>query len=378
MILEAELPIARIALDGTESERLEEAIATQADGSADRVALHATVTRTYGAMTLTFYAALLLFVIGYGLNAPTLAAMVGEVYERSGGRREAGYTLLLMAAMLGFVIGALIAGTIASRMGWREGLAATGVMMLLSAITLMRTRLPSSKAAESIRSSGSSSRYSVALTRFERRRVVAICSICLAYLVFIAAFEQWGGSFSLYVQNTTDRVVAGFEIPTLWIHSAQALFVIIIGPIMLAIWSLLKRQGWDLLPPTKMAIGLLLTALAFLVMSMTLPYRGGDLITKTSILWPLAYYWVVTFGQMAVIPIGQAFVSREAPERLASTLMGAWALFGGVGIWVSGQIGALAEPFGILAVYLGIAAGSALAGVLALSLRKQTMGLLVE
>ena len=352
MILEAELPIARIALDGTESERLEEAIATQADGSADRVALHATVTRTYGAMTLTFYAALLLFVIGYGLNAPTLAAMVGEVYERSGGRREAGYTLLLMAA--------------------------TGVMMLLSAITLMRTRLPSSKAAESIRSSGSSSRYSVALTRFERRRVVAICSICLAYLVFIAAFEQWGGSFSLYVQNTTDRVVAGFEIPTLWIHSAQALFVIIIGPIMLAIWSLLKRQGWDLLPPTKMAIGLLLTALAFLVMSMTLPYRGGDLITKTSILWPLAYYWVVTFGQMAVIPIGQAFVSREAPERLASTLMGAWALFGGVGIWVSGQIGALAEPFGILAVYLGIAAGSALAGVLALSLRKQTMGLLVE
>ena len=206
---------------------------------------------------------------------------------------------------------------------------------------------------------------------------MAICSICLAYLVFIAAFEQWGGSFSLYVQNTTDRVVAGFEIPTLWIHSAQALFVIIIGPIMLAIWSLLKRQGWDLLPPTKMAIGLLLTALAFLVMSMTLPYRGG-LITKTSILWPLAYYWVVTFGQMAVIPIGQAFVSREAPERLASTLMGAWALFGGVGIWVSGQIGALAEPFGILAVYLGIAAGSALAGVLALSLRKQTMGLLVE
>jgi len=84
----------------------------------------------------------------------------------------------------------------------------------------------------------------------------------------------------------------------------------------------------------------------------------------------------ITFGQMTVIPVGQAFVSREAPARLANTLMGVWLLFGGVGIWVSGQIGALAEPFGIRAVYLGIAAGCTVAAIAAFACRRRIMGLL--
>ena len=80
---------------------------------------------------------------------------------------------------------------------------------------------------------------------------------------------------------------------------------------------------------------------------------------------------------MTVIPVGQAFVSRQAPKRLANTMMGVWLLFGGVGAWVSGEVGALAEPFGVRGVYLGIAVG-ALAAVAALAFRNRIMGLLAR
>lgn len=185
-------------------------------------------------MSVVFYGALFTYVAGFGLQAPTVAAMVGSLYEGTGAKREGGYTLMFMAAMLGFIVGALVSGTIASRMGWIEGLASAGLMTVLAAVILSRIRFPAAGAEKA--SVGTGDRLPrLALSQSERRRVMAICILCLTYFVFITAFEQWGGSFSLYVENHSDRVVSGFEVPTLWIHSAQALFVIVVGPIMLAV-----------------------------------------------------------------------------------------------------------------------------------------------
>ena len=376
VLLQAEIPIARLGLDAEETARILQAAANHVEPAA-AASLSGAVSVAYGAMTALFFGSLVIFVAGFGLQSPTLAAIVGSLYDGTRGKREGGYTLLFMAAMVGFIVGALVSGTIASRVGWVEGLASAGVMMVLAAVTLSRVDRPVSK-TEAARREAGPRRQRFSLTDGERRRILAICALCLTYFVFIAAFEQWGGSFSLYVENHTERVVSGFEIPTLWIHSAQALFVIVVGPIMLAVWNGLDDRGICRTPPAKMAVGLLLTAGAFLIMVAILPWAGGDTAAKTGLLWPMAYYWVITFGQMTVIPVGQAFVSREAPRRLANTMMGVWLLFGGVGIWVSGQIGALAEPFGIRAVYLGIAVGCALAAAAALAFRNRFMALLAQ
>ncbi len=392
VLSDADVPIARMALGAAEAARLEQAAATHAGGG-DVAALLATANWTYGLMTLGFYASLVVFALGYALQTPTLAAMVGLVYDRTDGDRASGYTLMFMAAMLGFIVGGVLSGSIMSNWGWPAGLASTAIMMAISAIQLQCTQLPRSREATSTddesnagnseadataTDQGSAMVALMSLTRPEKRRVTAICALCLGYFVFIAAFEQWAGSFSLYVQNTSERVIAGFEIPTLWIHSAQALFVILVGPVMLAVWSQLERRGVHLTPPTKMAIGLGLTSIAFIVMAVPLPRAGGSLAVKTSLFWPLAFYWVITFGQMAVLPTCQAFVAQEAPRRLLSTMMGAFMLFGGVGIWSSGQIGGLSESFGILAVYIGIVVGTAVAAVGMLAIKPWLMGLLAD
>ncbi len=380
VILAADVPIARLGLDDASAVRLlAEARGYSVDAAGAEV-LHDAAVGAYATMSVLFYGALATFIAGFGLQSPALAVMVGSLYEGSRAKREAGYTLLFMAAMLGFIVGALVSGTIASRMGWIEGLAAAAVMVALAAALLSRVRPSAQSSADALRPAAASpialDASLLTLSRVERRRVVAICGMCLAYFVFIAAFEQWGGSFSLFVENDTDRVVFGFEIPTLWIHSAQALFVIIVGPIMLAVWNALDERGVLREPPAKMAAGLLLTAGAFGILAAILPAMGDDTDGQIPLFWPLVYYWVITFGQMTVVPVGQAFVSREAPRRLANTLMGVWLLFGGVGIWVSGQIGALAEPVGIRAVYLGIAAGCTVAAIAAFACRHRIMDLL--
>ena len=108
--------------------------------------LHATVIVADGGMSVVFYAAQFTYVAGFGLQAPTVAAMVGSLYEGTGAKREGGYTLMFMAAMLGFIIRALVSGTIASRMGWIEGLASTGLMTVLAAVILSRIRFPATGA----------------------------------------------------------------------------------------------------------------------------------------------------------------------------------------------------------------------------------------
>lgn len=372
VILGADVPIGRLSLANGEVARIV-AAARETAGGAGAEALADAATTAYGTMSALFYGGLGAFVLGFGLESPTLAAMVGSLYESGKGKREGGYTLLFMAAMVGFIVGALVSGTIASHIGWVEGLASAGLMIVLAAVLLMRVRpAPVGRAA----ADAPARVVGWSLARPERRRIAAICALCLTYFVFIAAFEQWGGSFSLYVEHDTDRVVAGFEIPTLWIHSTQALFVIVIGPVMLAVWNALDDRGVCREPPAKMGVGLLLTAAAFAIMVSILPTGDGAAGARTHLVWPLAYYWVITFGQMTVIPVGQAFVSREAPRRLANTMMGVWLLFGGVGTWVSGQIGALTEPFGIRTVYLGIAAGCTAAAVAAFACRHRIMGLL--
>ena len=217
LILAAEIPIAHFGLDDAEAGRIL-AVASQAAGTGAAEALYATVIATYGTMSVVFYGSLLTFIVGFGLQSPTLAAMVGALYE-GGGQREAGYTLLFMAAMLGFIIGALVSGTIASRLGWIEGLASAGLMTFVAAVLLSRVRLPASN-VEAV-TDNRRRPIPLSLSPTERRRVAAILAVASLLRVH-CRLRAVGGSFSLWVE-TKRSGGGGSRSRTLWIHSVQAL-----------------------------------------------------------------------------------------------------------------------------------------------------------
>ena len=337
VMLDAEISMGRISMGAEETAHLEQTLAaSRADG-----ALRRTVWRAYGLTTLAFYLSIALFAWSYGLLMPSLTTLIGVSYADEPGHREAGYTLFFMMLNLGFIVGALIAGSLLTRLGWRGALLSTSIMATLALLNLLRVGKRLEPGADgSAKTRAESEPFSWTLSRSERNRVVVIAVLSTCYLQFVAAFEQWGGSFSLYVQNNIDRVIGGFEVPTLWIHSSQSLFVILLGPAMIWMWARASTRYGAISARNKMAIGMLATAVAFICIAFSAAQSAADPGTKASLFWPLTYYWIVTIGQLVVIPVGNAFISKEAPERLVGTLMGLWMLFGGVGIWLSGQIGA--------------------------------------
>ncbi len=196
---------------------------------------------------------------------PSLTALIGVSYADEPGHRETGYTLFFMMLNLGFIVGALIAGSLLTRFGWRAALLSTGILAVVALLDLLRVGKQLEPGADgSAKTRTESEPFSWTLTRPERNRVVVIAVLSTCYLLFVAAFEQWGGSFSLYVQNNIHRVVGGFDVPTLWIHSSQSLFVILLGPAMIWMWARASTRYGAISAPNKMAIGMLATAVAFI------------------------------------------------------------------------------------------------------------------
>lgn len=81
-------------------------------------------------------------------------------------------------------------------------------------------------------------------------------------------------------------------------------------------------------------------------------------------LWIIGAYGLQTVGELMLSPVGLSMVTKLAPARYASALMGVWFLSNAAGNKLAGSIGALAEGHGDATVFRGIAVGSVVAGVI--------------
>jgi proton-dependent oligopeptide transporter, POT family len=110
-----------------------------------------------------------------------------------------------------------------------------------------------------------------------------------------------------------------------------------------------------------MAVGLLALAVSFVLLYFAA--RRADAVGKAGMLWMVGAYLFQTIGELMLSPVGLSMVTKLAPSRYASALMGVWFLSNAAGNKLAGSIGALAEGHGDAAVFRGIALGSAIAGV---------------
>ena len=192
------------------------------------------------------------------------------------------------------------------------------------------------------------------LTPDEVDRLRVIFMLFVFIVLFWAAFEQAGGLMNLYAAEKTDRMIGTFEVPAGWFQSLNPLFIVLLAPLFSVAWSKLGEIGRNPATPKKMTMGLVLTGVGFLAMvAAALESQGGD--AKASMWWLVIAYFFHTTGELCISPVGLSMVTKLAPLRLASLMMGVWFLINFVANWLAGIIGSYAESLGELSIFGGLA-----------------------
>ena len=163
---------------------------------------------------------------------------------------------------------------------------------------------------------------------FDWTKKVALTVVILVSLILVALYAT--GIIQDFMKS---------EFPASWFQSVNPLAVIILAPIFSLIWGFLYARKLEPSSPKKMAIGLGLVALGYVVIAIAVKGLGiGD---KVSMNWLFALYIIHTMGELCLSPIGLSMVSKLAPLRLSSLMMGTWFLANAAANKFAGTLSAL-------------------------------------
>lgn len=154
--------------------------------------------------------------------------------------------------------------------------------------------------------------------------ISAIVAIILLALVFL-------GKISTFSQEV---------IPASWFQSVNPLVIVLFAPVMSWIWTKLGTKQPS--SPTKMAFGLLLVCLGYVLIAFGV--KGVDASVKISMMWLIGLYFIHTIGELCLSPIGLSMVSKLSPLRFSSLLMGTWFLANALANKFAGTLSALIPP----------------------------------
>ena len=200
-------------------------------------------------------------------------------------------------------------------------------------------------------------------TTEERRRLLVILVLFLGASVFWSVFEQAGSTLTLFARDSTRNELFGHAYPSSWWQSVNSGWIIILAPVFAWLWVWLGRRNPS--SPAKFAVGLLLVALSFAIMvpAASAATHGN----RVGWWWLLSSYFLATAGELSLSPVGLSAMTRLAPARVASLMMGVWFLAASVGNFIGGQVAGVYGKFSPPAVFGGVALYALFfAGVLAL------------
>jgi proton-dependent oligopeptide transporter, POT family len=150
-----------------------------------------------------------------------------------------------------------------------------------------------------------------------------------------------------YFKNATDLPNDGDKV-TLWsTNLSQSInpgWVILLTPVVVGFFSMLKKKGKEPTTPTKIALGLLISGLSTLVM-VAAAKAGESGAEKVSVWWLIGTYGVVTIGELMLSPMGLSLVSKMSPVRMTSLMMGGWFLATSIGNKLSGVLASMWDSY---------------------------------
>jgi POT family proton-dependent oligopeptide transporter len=319
-----------------------------------------------------FLFALTLLILGNGAFKPNISTQVGFLYAPGDPRRDRAFSIFYVGINLGAFLAPLVCGTLGETLGWHYGFTAAGIGMTLAlAIYLYAApTLPPDALAQ--RHAGGDA---APLGGDDWRAIGALVVLALPVTFYWAAYDQQGNTIALWADGHTNRDLFGFVIPATWFQAVNPFLIFAFTPLILTLWKRQAERGREPSTPLKMAYGCFGNAAAYLIMYLAAVSIGDG---KASWLWLMAYFVVLTVGELYLSPIGLSLVSKVAPLRYLSMMMGCWLATIFVGNFLAGYLGSLWSAMDKASFFLMIAAVATLAGVVMLAFVRPLKAMLRE
>lgn len=346
---------------------------------------------------LYFFLGLIFIVIGTGLFKTCSSVMVGMLYKHEDKRRDSGFIIFYMGINIGAFIAPLICGLVQKNYGWHLGFGVGGLGMLISLLIFYFKTIPDfnefnnkigiDKGLEppqnqdktpmiiacvmacltiiiialfasgviAIRATVLAKNMVFIITccvgiyflillffsqlqKSERKNMFVFIILLCAAAIFWSAFEQKPTTFNLFANDYTDRIIFGWEIPTTWFQSLNALFIIIFAPIASYIWLMLAKKDLEISSIAKFGIGVGLAGVGFGIMMLAsmLVVENNTTVAPS---WIILSILFLTLGELCLSPVGLSLMTKIAPKLIQNQVMGLWFTASALGNIVAGIIG---------------------------------------
>ena len=302
-----------------------------------------------------FYTGLILVICGVGALKPNISTMVGGLYKKGDIKRDAGFTIFYIGINIGALLAPLLVGYYGEKVNWHLGFSLAGFGMILGQIVYVFGGKYLKGVGDSHKASFESAELmKKPLTKIEKDRMVVLFLAFLIMIVFWGAYEQAGGFMNLYAKQSVDRVMFGYEIPASWLQSLHAFYVVLIGVPMAAFWLWWKKKGKESSSIFKMAIGTIVMGFGFMALMGAAWEVSISALEQASIYWLLLSYLLHVVGELSSSPVALSFITKLAPMKYASFMMGAYFAVTGLGNKLASEIGKAAEELGAMEVFTAV------------------------
>src|SRR5207249_1691912 len=221
-----------------------------------------------------------------------------------------------------FLGGMLADRVLGQKVGWHYGFAAAGVGMVIGLCLYLWGNKHLAPDVLSQRKAAQKTAVKEKMSANEWQRVLVLIIVCTLNIVFWGVYEQQGNVMQLWADKNTNWHFFGWEMPSTWYQAFNPLMIFAFAPLLSMVWVKQAKGGKEPSSVTKMGFGCLLLGISYIVMIVA--SRGMAPEVRRSVLWLVGTTVIITLGELYLSPVGLSFVTKIAPARMVSMLMGVW------------------------------------------------------
>jgi POT family proton-dependent oligopeptide transporter len=319
----------------------------------------------------SFYIGLLLIALGTGIFKVNMAVLVGNLYADRPERKDAAFNIFYMGVNVGAMIAPLLATFVSVYLHsynisfW---ICAGGLVLALVIFQAGSRHIAPADVRAPRPAAAAAATAAASTAREDRQRIATLITLFVIVVFFWVAFYQNGFALTLFAERST-RIFRFLRPETYQFF--EPFFIIVLTPLLLALFARLHRAGKEPATPVKIFLGLLIMGGAMAVMVAASLAGGNRDVNVMSPAWLIGTYFIVTVAEILISPMGQSFVSKVAPARLQGLMMGGWFAATAVGSYASGFMGKYYSRFAHHEYFILLTGLLAVAAVLILAFLKR-------